>query len=58
MYDRDRPVRPELRDYQLAVAFGWTRSQIDEQPAVWLDWMLAIHGKMKEAEANASMGRS
>ena len=56
MYDPRFPIRPELRDYQLARTFGWSREQIDDQPAVWLDWLLAIHGKVREAEADASAG--
>jgi hypothetical protein len=56
MYDPRFPIRPELRDYQLARTFGWTRDEIDDQPAVWLDWLLAIHGKVREAEADASAG--
>jgi len=51
--DTRYPLREEVRDYQLAITFGWTKDQIDAQPAVWLDWMLAIHGKAKEVEANA-----
>lgn len=56
MYDERNPIRHEYRDYQLARTFGWTLSEINEQPAVWLDWLLAIHGKVQEAEANASAG--
>lgn len=54
VHDERFPVRPELRDYQLASVFGWTLAEIDEQPAVWLDWLLAIHAKVREVEANAS----
>jgi hypothetical protein len=42
------PLREEFRDYQLAHRFGWTFQQINEQPAVWLDWMLAIDGVIQE----------
>lgn len=56
MVDERHPVRPEFRDYLLARTFGWTRHEIDEQPAVWLDWLLAIDGKYREAEADAGNG--
>jgi hypothetical protein len=56
MHDERFPIRSEFRDYQLARTFGWTRQEMDEQPAVWCDWLLAIHGKMLEAESNASAG--
>jgi hypothetical protein len=46
-----KPLLPEWRDYQLAKVFGWTKTQIDEQPAEWLDWMLAIHMEVNEHEA-------
>lgn len=49
-------MRPEFRDYRIARVFGWTRDQIDDQPAVWLDWLLAIDGKWREAEADAGRG--
>lgn len=49
-------MRLELRDYQLARTFGWSKSEIDDQPAVWLDWMLAIDGVFRKAEGDA--GRS
>ena len=44
------PLPPEFRDWVLASKFGWTKQQIDEQPAVWLDWLLAIEGEKSEAE--------
>lgn len=50
-------MRPEFRDYLLAQRFGWTRQEIDDQPAVWLDWLLAIDGKYREVEANANIGK-
>jgi hypothetical protein len=56
LYDDRFPVRPEFRDYQLARTFGWTFQEINDQPAVWLDWLLMIDGKVREAEANASRG--
>lgn len=51
--DQRFPIRDEFRDYQLAVKFGWTKHEINEQPAVWLDWMLAIDAEVQEARANA-----
>ena len=46
-------VRPptEYRDYLLAVTFGYTKQQIDDSPAVWLDWMLACHGMVEQVKA-------
>jgi hypothetical protein len=38
----------------LAKNFGWTKQQIDEQPAVWLDWMVSIHGVIAELENEAA----
>jgi len=37
----------------LAKQFGWTKQQIDEQPAVWLDWMLTLSGLWAEVENEA-----
>jgi len=48
--DERHGVSPLLRDYLLVKHFGWTKDQIDAQPAVWLDWMLAIHGEASEIE--------
>lgn len=56
MGDDRYPVRPEFRDYQLASEFGWTFSEIQEQPAVWLDWLLAIGQKVRKAELDANNG--
>jgi hypothetical protein len=52
--DNRFPLREEFRDYQLATKFGWTKSEINEQPAVWLDWMLAIDAEVQEARADAN----
>jgi len=52
--DHRYPLREEFRDYQLATKFGWTKSEINEQPAVWLDWMLAIDAEVQEARADAN----
>lgn len=57
MTDDRHPIRPEFRDYQLASRFGWTFSEINDQPAVWLDWLLAIDEKVRRAEADASNGK-
>jgi hypothetical protein len=58
IYSEQHPIRPEFRDYMLARNFGYTRQEIDDQPAVWLDWLLMIDGKFKEAEAHASSGQN
>ena len=50
------PIREEFRDWQLASKFGWTQQQIQEQPAVWLDWVLHIDGVVQEVRANAGVG--
>jgi hypothetical protein len=42
-----------VRDYMLVKHFGWTKQQIDEQPAVWLDWILNLHGVFSEVENDA-----
>ena len=42
-----------LRDYILVSRFGYTKAQIDEAPAVWLDWMIAIDGERQQAENDA-----
>ena len=44
------PLPDELRDYMLVKAFGWTKQQIDDQPAIWLDWMLNLHNLFSEVE--------
>jgi hypothetical protein len=49
-HDERFPLSPYLRDFLLVKYFGWTKQQIDEQPAVWLDWMLQIHGVYQEIE--------
>jgi len=43
---------PYWRDYIIAKKFGWTKSQIEEQPAVWLDWLIAIDREVSAFEAN------
>jgi hypothetical protein len=35
-------VPDEFFEYRLARLFGWTKAQIDETPAHWSDWALAI----------------
>jgi hypothetical protein len=46
--------RIRFRDYLLAKRFGYTHTEILEQPAEWLDWMLAIDGKVREVESGDS----
>ena len=36
----------------LADRFGWTPLQVDEQPAVLLDWLLAIGEVVDEVKAS------
>jgi hypothetical protein len=40
----------------IASQFGWTKDQIDQQPAVWLDWMLEIHQVVETVKAEAGQG--
>jgi hypothetical protein len=39
--DFDYPV-VEWQYYLLAKKFGWTPTQVDEQPAYLVDWLMAI----------------
>lgn len=32
----------EYFEFKLARRFGWSKREIDEAPAHWLDWMMAI----------------
>jgi hypothetical protein len=48
--DARYPMSTYFRDYWLVKHFGWTKAEIDEQPAVWLDWMLAIHSEISAIE--------
>lgn len=32
----------EYFEYRLVRRFGWSKREIDEAPAHWLDWMMAI----------------
>jgi hypothetical protein len=34
----------------LAERFGWTPTQVDNEPAAMMDWMLAIANVAKEVE--------
>lgn len=52
--DARNPLVPEYRDYLIAKKFGYTYEQIQESPAVWLDWLLRIDGAALEAEYKAS----
>lgn len=39
--------------YTFAKEFGWTPTQIDEQPVYLLDWLMAIHQEVtKETDDN------
>jgi hypothetical protein len=51
--DTRYPLPEEFRDWQLVKKFGWTKDQIDAQPAAWLDWILQIDGAAIEAEIKA-----
>lgn len=56
---RGRPATglpPEHRVYRLAKTFGWTPLEIDEQPAVTLDWLLAIDDAYAEAAKERNGG--
>ena len=44
------PLPEEVRDWQLAKTFGWTYQQIQEQPAVWLDWILQVDATATEVQ--------
>jgi hypothetical protein len=46
----DQPLPPEWRDYMLVKMTGWTKEQIDAQPAAWLDWMLTIDDVVTEVQ--------
>lgn len=48
----DVPVPEEYREYLLASTFGYTPTEIDEQPAVRLDWLLACHGVVENFKAD------
>jgi len=51
--DQRNPITHHLRDYLLAKKFGYTFDQIQNQPAAWLDWLLAIDGTITEVENKA-----
>lgn len=38
----------------LAERFGWTPTQVDEQPAATLDWIIAIGNIVDEVKKNQS----
>jgi hypothetical protein len=46
----DYPDR-EFRYFMLAERFGWTPTVVDEQPAVLLDWLLAIGQVVDEVKS-------
>lgn len=54
--DSRKVLPPELRDWQLVSKFGWTFEEIQEQPAVWLDWILRIDNVHVEAQNKAQRG--
>ena len=35
-------VPDEFFEYRVARLFGWTKQEVDEAPAHWCDWALAI----------------
>lgn len=39
------------RDYILAKTFGYTPTEIDDQPASRLDWLLACHDTVEQHKA-------
>ena len=51
------PIPKEWRDYLLASRFGWTKQEIDDQPAVWLDWLISIDATVQEVKADATQLR-
>lgn len=38
----------------LASRFGWSFEEIQNAPAVWLDWLIKIDGISEEAKAKRS----
>lgn len=48
--DYEYPV-VEWQYYLLAKQFGWTPTQVDEQPAYLLDWLMAIAAMQNVIEA-------
>jgi hypothetical protein len=46
-------VPDEYRTYRLARMFGWTPTQIDEQPAALLDWLLMIDATVRQTETGS-----
>jgi hypothetical protein len=43
----------EYRYYIAAREFGWTPQQLDDSPAVVVDWIMAIHGLVEELKSEA-----
>lgn len=52
--DERFPLPLEVRDWKIVTKFGFTFDQIQDAPAVWLDWLLAIDGVAEEARAKAA----
>jgi hypothetical protein len=46
----------EWQYFVLAERFGWTPTQVDEQPAYLLDWMVAILSVTEEVKASKLNG--
>ncbi len=57
MEGHNADVPEQFRDYQLAKTFGYTPAEIDAAPATRLDWMLACHSTVVQAE-NAQAERT
>jgi hypothetical protein len=43
----------EWHYFLLAERFGWTPSQVDEQPAALLDWLIAIGNIVDEVKSES-----
>jgi hypothetical protein len=44
----------EWQYFLLAERFGWTPTQVDEQPAVLVDWLIAIGNTVDEVKNQKS----
>lgn len=52
------PLPDEFRFYLLVTITGWTAEQIDSTPAEVCDWLIAIHGEVESAKAEAEAKRA
>lgn len=43
---------PAWREYRLAKTFGYTPQQIDDQPAIRLDWLIACDDTVEQFKAD------